>query len=320
MAIIKGIKVGTTEITSSYTNGNTQSDSKELTVNAVSFQDVSGSISAPNDTVYTGSAITPTPTVTVVLDGVVTTLTLGTDYTLSYSNNTNTGTATVTATGIGNYTGTLSASWTIVGADIAVTANDQSYEYDGNLHGSPITVITVNNQTATIRYRTTSSGEYNLTSAPQFRNVVNSGYNGIVYFKVTAPNHNDYTGSYHLEISPLEAVLSWGTLEWTYDGNEHSTTCTVSNLVSGDTCMVTLSGNSITNIGSTTVTATGLSNSNYSLPSDVTRTLVIAAGLFVKLSGVWTPVKKVYKKVSGHWVQQEFGSAFSTSEMYKKMN
>ena len=58
---------------------------------------------------YTGTARTQNPTVKLGDK----TLTVGTDYTLSYSNNTNAGTATVTITGIGNYTGTISKTFTI---------------------------------------------------------------------------------------------------------------------------------------------------------------------------------------------------------------
>ncbi len=59
---------------------------------------------------YAGSAVTPS--VTVSLGGK--TLAAGTDYTAAYSNNTKPGTAKVTVTGKGNYTGTVSASFTIV--------------------------------------------------------------------------------------------------------------------------------------------------------------------------------------------------------------
>lgn len=66
---------------------------------------------------YTGSAIEPTVTVTV--SG--TTLTPGTDYSVSYTNNTNAGTnsAVATVTGINSYTGTLTANFTINPADIS---------------------------------------------------------------------------------------------------------------------------------------------------------------------------------------------------------
>lgn len=316
MSIIKGIKVGTTDITSTYVNGNSRSDTKEMEVTAVSLQDI-GYIATPDNTVYTGSAITPTPVVTANFDGDVVTLDYGIDYTLSYSNNTNVGTATVTATGIGNYTGSISSSWSITGATLTVNSPDQYYDYDGTLHGTAVSATSVNSQTITIRYRTTNSGDYNITSTPQIRNVADSK---IIYYKVSAPNHADYTGSYILEVNPLNAVLSWGTLSWTYDGTAHSTTCVVSNLVSGDTCDVILSGNTITDIGTTTVTATGLSNSNYSLYNDLTRTLTVSPGLFIRLSGVWTPVRKVFKRVYGTWVEQDMQTAFSTSERYIKMN
>ena len=59
---------------------------------------------------YTGSAITPQLT---VKDGAAT-LAEGTDYTVSYANNTDIGTATATVKGIGNYTGEVSLSFTIL--------------------------------------------------------------------------------------------------------------------------------------------------------------------------------------------------------------
>lgn len=63
---------------------------------------------------YSGSAITPVPT--VELSGK--TLVSGTDYTVAYSDNVNAGTATVTVTGKGNYTGTASTTFTINKAQV----------------------------------------------------------------------------------------------------------------------------------------------------------------------------------------------------------
>lgn len=72
--------------------------------------DASGAtVTAIPDQTYTGSAITPALTVT--LNG--TTLVAGTDYTVSYANNTDPGTATYTITFMGNYTGTVSGTFTI---------------------------------------------------------------------------------------------------------------------------------------------------------------------------------------------------------------
>ena len=59
---------------------------------------------------HTGSAIEPP--VTISVGG--TTLTAGTDYTVTYSNNTSVGTGTITITGIGTYIGTTTITFTIV--------------------------------------------------------------------------------------------------------------------------------------------------------------------------------------------------------------
>ena len=229
MKQITGIKVGKTNITSTYNDSQSRSDSLEFTVNAVSL----GTISSIDNSTYLGTEIRPLPTITAVVNGETVELQNEIDYDLTYSNNRNVGVATVTATGKGNYTGTLSMTWNIV---------------------------------------------------------------------------------------QREVTLTWGETTWTYDGNEHHTTCTAGNLVGGDTCTVTLTGNSITNIGTSTVTATGLSNPNYKLPSDVSVVITVLAGMFVKLNGVWTPVKKVYKRVSGSWVQQDFSEAFSTTKSYIRLD
>ena len=74
---------------------------------------------------YTGSAIEPQCVVRLGS----TTLTAGTDYTVSYSNNINVGTATITITGTGDYTGTNSSSFTITAVQektISVLINGQS--------------------------------------------------------------------------------------------------------------------------------------------------------------------------------------------------
>ena len=84
-------------------------------------------VSAIPDQTYTGSALTPAPTVT--LGGA--TLASGSDYTLSYASNTNAGTATVTVNGTGDYTGTVTSTFRIVPVDLAkatiAAIPDQAY-------------------------------------------------------------------------------------------------------------------------------------------------------------------------------------------------
>ncbi len=100
------------------------------------------------------------------------------------------------------------------------------------------------------------------------------------------------------DITAKEATLSWSSTSFTYDGQEHVPTATVSNLVSGDACTVTVEG-AQTNAGDYTATATALSNSNYKLPATVTQGFTIskatptltfsASSASAKLKDAFTP-------------------------------
>lgn len=90
------------------------------------------------DQAWTGSALTPAPTVKYGS----TTLKKDTDYTVSYKNNTNLGTATVTITGKGNYTGTKTATFKITQRSITptITLTSTAYTYDGKGKTPGVTV------------------------------------------------------------------------------------------------------------------------------------------------------------------------------------
>lgn len=82
---------------------------------------------------YNGAEVKPTYTVVATLSA-ETTLVESQDYTASFSNNVDAGTATMTIEGKGNYSGTLSATYTINKLDISkatVTYTD-SYVYTGS--------------------------------------------------------------------------------------------------------------------------------------------------------------------------------------------
>ena len=104
------------------TNYNSATTNVKLTVNPVSAVGLTLTLGQESFT-YNGEAQEPTVT---VKDG-ETTLTQDTHYTVNYSNNTNAALSTaesaptVTNTGKGNYTGTVSAKFTIAAADIAAT-------------------------------------------------------------------------------------------------------------------------------------------------------------------------------------------------------
>ena len=76
-------------------------------------------------------------------------------------------------------------------------------------------------------------------------------------------------------ISQRVAQLAWTNTDMTYNGKAQGPRAAVSNLVSGDSCAVTVLGGQ-TDAGSYTATATGLSNGNYALPKTTTQTFTIA--------------------------------------------
>lgn len=81
-----------------------------VTINQAAKQriDISAAVVTASNQTYSGSAKTPTPTVT--LNG---TTIPSSGYDVTYSNNTNAGTATITVTGKGAYTGTATGTFTI---------------------------------------------------------------------------------------------------------------------------------------------------------------------------------------------------------------
>lgn len=105
----------------------------KITAKSIAGASVSGIADSYN---YTGSAIKPTPTVT--LSGK--TLTSGTDYTVSYSNNTNAGTATVAIVGKGNYTGTVTKNFTIKKAAVSGAATGDA-DRNGSVDVSDVLII-----------------------------------------------------------------------------------------------------------------------------------------------------------------------------------
>ena len=101
---------------------------KTFTINPKSIETATVSAVATQTYTYTGDAITPNATVSIMLtEGAAAAepLTAGTDYTITgYANNTNAATAdsenapTITITGAGNFTGTATGKFTIGQADL----------------------------------------------------------------------------------------------------------------------------------------------------------------------------------------------------------
>lgn len=99
--------------------------------------------------IYSGSSFTPEVTVTDVEK-----LVDGKDYEVTYSNNTNVGTATVSIEGMGNYTGTVVRSFSIIDdpysiKNAKITLIPSTYVYDGN-EKTPAATVELANKTLAV--------------------------------------------------------------------------------------------------------------------------------------------------------------------------
>ena len=246
---IKGIKVGTSTITASY-GGKTATATLKVTAQSL------GSFATVDAVTYTGSAHTPTPAVYAPSSIGGAKLTPGTDYTLSYSSNTNAGTATIIATGKGNFTGTISTTFTIKSAAFTVSEPDQSYTYTGSAQGKAISVSDLKgSQTATIKYGTTS-GSYTTTNALTY--TTPGTYT--VYWQVTAPNHTEQTGDYQIIISNADFTVTASDQSYTYTGSAQGKAISVSDLKGSQTATITYATSSTGTYSTTVPTITNVAD------------------------------------------------------------
>ena len=211
-------------------------------------------------TSYTYDGKAKKPTVTVVLGTKA--LVNGTDYTVAYKNNVKAGTATVTVTGKGNYSGTVSKTFKIVGksiSDATVKLSKASYTYDGKAKKPTVTVVLgtkalVNGTDYTVAYKN------NVKAGTATVTVTGKGnYSGTVSktFKIVGKS-----------ISNATVKLSKTT--YTYDGKAKKPTVTVvlgtKTLVNGTDYTVAYKNN--VKAGTATVTVTGKGNYSGSLKAN----------------------------------------------------
>lgn len=219
------------------------------------------------DQLITGSEIKPEPDVTrteTLIDGSVGTrrLTKDVDFNYSYSNNVNAGTATVIVTGINNYEGTASASFKIKLRDLTnlvITPTGGTYGSTWSLPTSKV-------------YGTDNvlldTSNYSITANPS--SITNAGT-----YRITATGKNLYQGSLSASFTLNKANLSSAEIAsvpakmYTGDAIEPKPAVTRSetaqgggsitkSLVEGTDFNYSWSDN--VNIGTATVTATGIGN------------------------------------------------------------
>ena len=193
---------------------------------------------------YTGAEIKPT----VTIKNGATTLSAGTDYTLSYGNNKNVGTATITIKGNGKYVGTTTKNFTIERAKTAVaTASNKLYT------GSAQIGVTGTNVDLSGTTSATNAGTYTATATPKANYAWSDGTTTAktLTWKIT-------------EKASSSLTVTLATTTYTYDGTAKEPAVTVKD---GSTTLtlntyytVTYSNN--TNVGTATVTIT--MKGNYS--------------------------------------------------------
>ena len=199
-------------------------DGSPLTINSATL---SGHVSGHKlySATYGGSQTTVGSSSSTVTDAVIKSgsIIVTDNYDITYAN----GTLTVTA------------------ASFTVSEPDQEYTYTGSPQGVAITVSELKgSQTATIKYRTASSGDYTLTDAPQITNVSQSPLT--VYWQVTAPNHTTQTGSYTITIKKANATLP-GTISGASVYFHETARATVTKNYSGGTLQYTTDNGSTWN-------------------------------------------------------------------------
>lgn len=257
---------------------------------------------ASSSVTYTGSA--QTPAVTVKNGGK--TLTANTDYTVTYSANTNKGTASVKVTGKGNYTGTVTKTFTINAASISSSSvtGISAANYTGSAI-KPAPVVKVGTKTLV------SGTDYSVA----YKNNTNAGT-----ATVTITGKGNYTGTLNKTFSIKAASLAKASVSGignkVYTGKAIAPAPTVKlgtkTLKKGTDYTVSYKNNKA--VGTATVTIKG--KGNYS--GTISKTFKINPKA-TKISKVTSPktkkMKVTYSKVSGATGYQ---IVYSTSKSFTK--
>ncbi|MBO4721297.1 MAG: hypothetical protein J5658_15705 [Prevotella sp.] len=210
--------------------------------------------------VYTGSALAPTVSATGLVNGdeIGVTVTVAGEHS-AVGNYTATASA-LTGTKAGNYKlpAANTCAFSIVEAGMSgIAATGYSNTYDGAAHG-----ITVNAPAgATVKYRTTATGDYGLTENPTFTDVCDE----TVYYQVTKSGYTAVTGSAKVTITQKALTITANNQTVNYGTaiTKGTDQVTVEGLVKGDALTditLTASTTIVTTAGSITPSAAVIKN------------------------------------------------------------
>lgn len=235
------------QITVETTNGSPK-QTKTITINQAAKQriNISTAVVTAATQTYSGSAKTPTPTVTLNGSTVP-----SSGYDVAYSNNTNAGTATITVTGKGDYTGTAYGTFTINKATPSYTAPaTRSLTYSGS---SQYLTTLGSTSHGTIYYSTDGSNWY--TSR---RTATTAGSYNCYWKLVGDSNHTDIGSTYlgQTTIAKASRSMSWSSYPSSlYVGSSGTLSATASAGSSDGTISYSSSSSSKASISGSTVTA-----------------------------------------------------------------
>ena len=196
-------------------NYNKKTGSVKVTIDQYDIS--KGTLGSVSDQAYTGSAVKPTPSVTVPIpSGKTTTLVNNTDYTYSYSNNTSVGTGTVIVTGKGNYKGTKSTTFKITPKASSCTITSvPTLKYPSSTTGS-------------IQFKCTGDGAITVTSSNTgIIEVTSTGTTGAGLKGKTAGTSkitiSQAAGNYAASSVSADVTVTYSTYEVTLNSNGATT-------------------------------------------------------------------------------------------------
>ncbi len=271
------VKPSTSSITITVTaagNSNYNSGSKTYTLtvnkaaNPITLASASGSTNFPSNKTVSVSGAQGTLSVESSNESVATVSVSGTTVTMTPKK---VGSATITVTAAGNdyyNSGSKTYALTVSNGTITATANDKSMNYTGSAQ-SCANVTNVVPSGATVTYSTSESGTYSATAPTQ----TNAG-SQTVYYKITATNYNNKTGSYKCTVNAIAGTMTQSATSGTiyYPNNGTFTVSNVKGTVtvsSSDTSVATVSYNNGTitmtpkKVGSATITVKDDGGVNY---------------------------------------------------------
>ena len=197
------------------------------------------------------------------------------------------------------YVGSLNEVFPSEDKDMSVSVTSYNGTYNGT--NRSITVnVTSPSSGYTIKYRTTSSGSYNLTTNPTYQDA--GDYT--VYFQVTASGYKTYTGSGTVKISKATPIhtapqgkvglkyvgedqnlvdagsTSGGTLKYSLDGSTYSTTIPTGKTVGSYTVYYKIDGdNNYNSISAKTISVSISPNDKTALGEALTQVSTYLASI-----------------------------------------